>query len=143
MKNFKYILILTLFSLSSAAQNPKDKIEQYRIAFITKQLNLTVEEAKVFWPVYDKYRAELETLRTNNKVDLDNIDYSKLSDEEAEKKAKDIFALKQAELDVQKKYYVEFKKVIPAKKVLMLIKAEADFRQKLVEILQQRKQGQK
>ena len=139
MKTFKYILILTLLSFYASAQTPKDKIEQYRIAFITKEVNLTVEEAKVFWPVYNKYRDELEALRSNNKVDLDNIDYTKLTDEEAEKKAKEIFALKQSELDIQKKYYTEFKKVIPAKKVLRLIKADADFKKQLVKLLQERR----
>lgn len=52
--------------------------------------------------MYDKYRAELEALRTNSKVDLDKIDFTTLSDEEAEKKAKEIFAYKQAEIDIQK-----------------------------------------
>ena len=139
MKTFKYILILTLLSFYASAQTPKDKIEQYRIAFITKEVNLTVEEAKVFWPVYNKYRDELEALRSNNKVDLDNIDYTKLTDEEVEKKAKEIFVLKQSELDIQKKYYTEFKKVIPAKKVLRLIKADADFKKQLVKLLQERR----
>ncbi len=142
MKTFNFIFILLLFSISTMAQTPKEKIEQYRIAFISKELNLTVEEAKLFWPVYDKYRAELEALRTNSKVDLDKIDFTTLSDEEAEKKAKEIFAYKQAEIDIQKKYYAELKKVIPTKKVVRLMKAEADFRQKLVELIQQR-QGRK
>ncbi len=142
MNTLKLIFILSLFSLAAEAQTPKEKIEQYRIAFITQEVNLTIEESKLFWPVYDKYRADLESLRTNNKVDLDHIDYNQLSDEEAEKKAKEMFAFKQAELDLQKKYYGEFKKVIPTKKVVRLIKAEADFRQKLVELLQKR-QGQK
>lgn len=142
MKSF-YLFLFTFLTISGIqAQTPKEKIEQYRIAFITKELNLTVEEARLFWPVYDKYRADLESLRANNKQDLDNIDYSKLTEEEAEKKAKEMFAFKQAELDLQKKYYVEFKKVLPAVKVLRLVKAEADFRQKLVELLQKR-QGQK
>lgn len=142
MKTFNFIFILLLFSIQILAQTPKEKIEQYRIAFISKELNLTVEEAKLFWPVYDKYRAELEALRTNSKVDLDKIDFTTLSDEEAEKKAKEIFAYKQAEIDIQKKYYAELKKVIPTKKVVRLMKAEADFRQKLVELIQQR-QGRK
>ncbi|MEQ1666152.1 MAG: hypothetical protein ABL927_12340 [Bdellovibrionales bacterium] len=142
MKSF-YLFLFTLLTVTGIqAQTPKEKIEQYRIAFITKELNLTVEEARLFWPVYDKYRADLETLRTNNKQDLDNIDYSKLTEDEAEKKAKEMFAFKQAELDLQKKYYAEFRKVLPAVKVLRLVKAEADFRQKLVELLQKR-QGQK
>ncbi len=142
MKSF-YLFLFTLLSvLGIQAQTPKEKIEQYRIAFITKELNLTVEEARLFWPVYDKYRADLESLRANSKQDLDNIDYTKLTEEEAEKKAKEMFAFKQAELDLQKKYYAEFRKALPAVKVLRLVKAEADFRQKLVELLQKR-QGQK
>ncbi len=142
MKSF-YLFLFTLLAVSGIqAQTPKEKIEQYRIAFITKELNLTVEEARLFWPVYDKYRADLESLRANNKQDLDNIDYTKLTEEEAEKKAKEMFAFKQAELDLQKKYYAEFRKALPAVKVLRLVKAEADFRQKLVELLQKR-QGQK
>jgi hypothetical protein len=143
MKTFKYILILTLLSFYASAQTPKDKIEQYRIAFITREVNLTVEEAKVFWPVYNKYRDELEALRTNNKIDLDNIDYSKLSDDDAEKKAREVFAWKQSELDLQKKYYAEFKKVIPANKVLRLMKADADFKKRLVQLLQERRAGGK
>ncbi len=142
MNTLKYIFILSLLSISAGAQNQKEKIEQYRIAFITQELNLTTDEAKVFWPVYDKYRAELEAMRKNNKVDIDKLDYAALTDMEAEKKATEIFSLKQAELDLQKKYYAEFKKVIPTRKVLRLIKAEADFRQKLVELLQKR-QGPK
>lgn len=143
MKTFTYIVILILLSSYAKAQAPKDKIEQYRIAFITKEVNLTVEEARGFWPVYNKYRDELEALRKNNKVDLDNIDYAKLSDEDAEKKAKEIFALKQAELDIQKKYYSEFKKVISTNKVLRLMKADADFKKRLVQLLQERRAGGK
>jgi hypothetical protein len=143
MRTLKYILAFVFISVITKAQTPKDKIEQYRIAFITKEVNLTIEESKLFWPVYNKYRDELEAIRNNNKVDLDNIDYSKLSDEEAEKKAKEIFALKQAELDIQKKYYTEFKKVLPTAKVLRLMKADADFKKQLVKLLQERRQGQR
>jgi hypothetical protein len=143
MRTLKYTFLLLIVALTSQAQpqTPKEKIEQLRIAFITKELGLTSDEAKVFWPVYDKYRSELEALR-DGKVDLDNIDYTKLTDEEADKKAKELFAQKQAEIDLQKKYYAELKKVIPAKKVLRLMKAEADFRQKLIEMMRNR-QGQK
>ncbi len=138
-----YIFLFILFgsALEATAQPGRDKVEQYRIAFITKRLDLTVEEAKQFWPVYNKYQDELEALRRNNKTDLDNIDFSKMSADEADAKAKEMIAQKQAELDVQKKYYGEFKKVIPPQKVLMLMKAEKDFKAQLVKLLAERKQG--
>ncbi len=139
MKNYIYLLLLLLPTIVAQAQQPKDKIEQYRIAFITKEVDLTVDEAKLFWPLYNKYRDELEAIRASKKVDFNTLDMAKISEEEAEKKAKEIFAMKQSELDIQKKYYVEFKKVITAKKALLLIKADADFKKKLVELLQQKK----
>jgi hypothetical protein len=138
--NFLKTFLLLLFvsvAAGSSAQTPKDKIEAYRIAFITKRLNLTPDEAKVFWPVYNKYTDELEALR-KNKVDFDNIDFTNLSAEEADKKGKEIFAFKQSELDLQKKYYAEFKKVLPAQKVLLLMKAENDFKRQLVKMLQEK-----
>lgn len=135
------LFVLSGWALQAQAQPGRDKVEQYRIAFITKRLDLTVDEAKLFWPVYNKYQDELETLRKNNKADLDNIDFSKLTADEADAKAREMIGQKQAELDVQKKYYGEFKKVIPPQKVLMLMKAEKDFKAQLVKLLAERKQG--
>jgi hypothetical protein len=145
LNKFRFSLLMLLVSAASViqaqngkqSQNSKDKIESYRIAFITKRLNLTPEEAKVFWPVYNKYTEELETLR-KNRVDFDNIDFTNLSAEDADKKGKEIFAFRQSELDLQKKYYSEFKKVIPAQKVLLLMKAENDFKRQLVRMLQEK-----
>jgi hypothetical protein len=139
MKPLRYFIFLLLIGTTAGlnAQPSKDKIESFKIAFITKRLNLTPEEAKVFWPVYNKYSDELEVLR-KNKVDFDNIDFSNLSAEEADKKGKEIFAFKQSELDLQKKYYSEFKKVIPAQKVLLLMKTENDFKRQLLRMLQEK-----
>jgi len=36
----------------------QEKIEAQRVAFITQELDLTPDEAKVFWPVYNEYDAK-------------------------------------------------------------------------------------
>ena len=37
-----------------------DKVEKVKIAFFTRQLNLTASESKEFWPVYNSYFSKLK-----------------------------------------------------------------------------------
>ena len=72
MKIIKYNLIalLLLFNLQLLAQNKrpvKERMESMKIGFLTDRLNLTPEEAKEFWPVYNKYSDELEVLRNGRR----------------------------------------------------------------------------
>lgn len=143
MKNLLILFSSLVLSLLIQAQPPKsqkEKIESLRIAFITNKLALTPDEAKTFWPVYNQYTKELENLRKNFKssVDLESVDFTKLTNAEAEKTINEVVGQKQAELDIQKKYVQEFKKVLPATKVLLLLKTEADFRKLLLEKLKEK-----
>jgi hypothetical protein len=68
MKNFfLFLSVLVLFSNNMLAQKDGDpvdrkaEIEKIKIAYITKKLNLSVEEAQQFWPVYNNYEAEIRT----------------------------------------------------------------------------------
>lgn len=58
-----------------------------KIAFLTRRLNLTPDEAKKFWPVYNQFSDELKNIReSRNKAARDvkeNLD--NLSDKEIEK----------------------------------------------------------
>ena len=53
-----FILLLACLTLSLNAQekkeNRKEQIESQKIAFFTAELELTPEEAQLFWPVYNQ-----------------------------------------------------------------------------------------
>lgn len=51
-------------------QPPPANIIGLKMAFVTKQLALTNEEAQKFWPVYYSYSAELRKIRLNRKEDI-------------------------------------------------------------------------
>ena len=147
MKNL--ILLLTLATPLAAMAQPPDKpgarqrVESMKIGFITNRLNLTPEEAKAFWPVYNKYSDELEALRKSHRENLmearKNID--SLSDKEIEKLVDSELAFRQGELDIMKKYHPQFKQVLPVRKVAKLYRAEEEFKRKLLEMLQDKRQG--
>jgi hypothetical protein len=74
MKNFLlYFTIFTVLSLGAVAQNqptPEAPILQgIKIAFITKQLALTTEEAQKFWPLYNDFSDKAKNLRKGQDVD--------------------------------------------------------------------------
>ena len=115
MKKILSVLVLIgLFSLPALAQGrlqrqPGAGVEALKIAFITKRLDLTPEEAERFWPIYNRYATEVRqayvTYRdSKNELELD-----------------------EALLNVRKKYNSEFSKALSPEKVNQFFRAEKDF----------------
>lgn len=120
----------------------KEKVEAMKIGFITDYLDLSSEEAKEFWPVYNKYQDEMEVLRKGRRQNMlnDQTDLNTMSDSELEKLVDSEIIFHQNELDLQKKYHPQFKKVLPMRKVAKLYRAEEAFKKKLLEMIRERKQ---
>lgn len=142
----KYIcigLLLVLFSLPAAAQQNQGDFEAVRIAFLTRKLALTPEEAKVFWPVYDAYQAELKSVKRELKQAgfAARNDFTGMSDAEVEKVVESYLVAKRQEVEVIEKYHGQFKEVLPIRKVVQLYKAEQEFTKLLLKRLQERRQG--
>jgi hypothetical protein len=118
-----------------------EKIKTMKIGFLTERLNLSPEEAKAFWPVYNKFQDEVETLRKNHREDIMKVknNFDEMSDKEVEKSVDGELAFRQNEIDIMKKYNPEFKKILPIKKVAKLYRSEEDFKRQLLEKLQERR----
>jgi hypothetical protein len=147
MKRSNYIFIPVFLLFSSLAfsqpQAPvREKVESMKVGFLTERLNLTSEEAKVFWPVYNKYEDELEVLRTSRRENLMNAkkNFDEMNDREIEKAVDNEIAFRQNELDLLKKFHPQFKQVLPIKKVAKLYRAEEDFKRKLLDMIQEKRE---
>lgn len=124
-----------------AQKNNRDKIESLKIGFISTQLNLSPEEAEKFWPVYNKFNEEQVKLKRAAKMaildEAEGINTMTASD--AEKYLQDLIQFKSNEVELFKRYSLEFKKVLPVQKVVLLYKAENDFKRELLKQLKDRK----
>jgi len=108
------IIIFAFISIGVQAQQSfrnSDKIKNLEIAFITRELNLTIEESQHFWPVFNKYKQEFKALASGKNPKEDLLDKQ------------------QRVLDFRKRYRAEFLKVIPAEKVNQFFIVEAKFRE--------------
>lgn len=138
------ILLVVILSFPTLAQ-PGDKredIESMKIAFLTRRLNLTPEEAKKFWPVYNQFSEELKSVReTRNKAGRDVKDnFQQMTDKEIEKVVDGEISYRQQELDILKKYNAQFKQTLPMRKVALLYRAEDDFKKELLEKIKERRE---
>lgn len=147
----KWLLILALISPTTTllaqpggpvAAARQEQVKAAKIGFITRELNLTEEEAQKFWPVYNKFDNEREAhrrkmmalrLETGSSGDV-------MSDKEAEAAVEQYLQLRQEEVDLEKRFYQSVKKVLPAEKVALLFQAEKRFQRELLRNLQQRRE---
>ncbi len=134
--------VIMLAQPGSRMQEKKEQIEAMKIGFITKQLDLTSDEAKNFWPVYNQYQKDLDDLRKRRRGDRRDAkeDFSSMNDKEVEKVVDDEIVFKQNELDIMKRYHSQFKQVLPIKKVAMLYRSEEDFKRELLQKLKERRE---
>jgi hypothetical protein len=98
----------------------KTTIDFRRQGVILANLELTPEESKKFWPVYDDYRAALEPLR-DRLVKL-IINYSEKFDtidgKEAKGMLKELLDIQQDEINIRQKFLPKFEVVLPIRKVV-------------------------
>lgn len=136
------ICMLMLPSYTIAQDEPEsrnDKVESLKIAFITERLNLSSKEATVFWPVFNEFSDQMKKIREKEKENIRLFNArTAATEQESDKFLTEQLALKQAELDLTKKYVGEFRKVLPVKKVARLLTLEQEFKQQLLQRLKQR-----
>jgi hypothetical protein len=146
MKKYLYLFI-AVFGYCSTFAQPQDKkferIEALRVQFISNELQLTVEEAKVFWPLYNEFKAAEKEIQGDRfdrqrRKDPDKKNLDNMSDEEIDQLVKEELQRQRALIDLREKYYSKFKAVLPVKKAAKLFKAEHDFNRRLLRELRDR-----
>jgi hypothetical protein len=94
-------------------------IEALKVAFLSKQLELTPEEAQQFWPVYNQYSTELKQII---KSDPDVLD----RDERV--------------LNVRKSYKDQFVRILGPDRLNRLFEAEGRFHQLLIRAMRRQQE---
>lgn len=144
MKNLYFILFLTLYITTGLnAQNcgdnckKKDQIKAQKVAFITDKLQLTVEEAQQFWPIYNEKNKKSDDIDVQIRTIVKNFKKNKetLSNTELETMSDKLMELETSSSKLDAEYYLKYKKVLPIRKILELNEAEREFKHELLQQL--------
>ena len=143
----KYLLFsvvffcITTFSVAQRQERQggdrKNRMESYRIAYITEKLDLSPEEAQRFWPVYNNFRDELKVIRKDAKGQKAIED---MTDSEAEIAISSNFEREEKVAALKKEYVKKLKGVIPSKKIAKLQQVEQDFKKEVLQRMKDRRQ---
>lgn len=106
MKRFLLYGFIFLSTCNAFAQDG-NKLELLKIAFISKKLNLSPDEAQRFWPIYNQYTEELRQARMRG--------------------GKKEIEIEEDILNVRKKYSNEFTKAISPDQVNTFFRSEKEF----------------
>ncbi len=132
----KIIIIVLLFiGFVTLAQTPKERIKTLKTAYITKEISLTSDEAKVFWPIYEKYDQELENNR--RKLARDILERSGSIDEMSNKEANqlilDFLKIEKALYIAEENLTENLKDVLSPQRIAKLLIAERTFNQRMLQ----------
>ena len=140
-KIFRLITIASFifFSQGVFAQGKlfdNEKIEAAKVVFFTQKLGLSVDEAKLFWPIYNDYQREQDALRKAHRLKMISFRKVKEIDEMTDSDVQDLiyndFNFKQRDLNIEKKYYNKLKASLPIKIVGKFYRAQEAFKRELL-----------
>ena len=141
MKKATILITILSFALSTSlkAQDDyprgKEKIRAAKVGLITNRLNLTEEQAKTFWIVYDEFDKKRAEIRKNVRQMTAESRNITTSDDKILADIKEVLSLKQKEVDLEKEYLSKFLKTINVRQLSELFKTEQLFNQMLVKKL--------
>ncbi len=136
------LLIFCLVMGTKAQSSPRpnqERLKAIKVGMITEKLQLSAQQAKEFWPIYDEYSANKMALNKGIREKMHKNRGTEMSPEEHLKMQDEVLALQAKELDLVKNYRPRFLKVISAKQYSELQVAEREFNQMLLKELQNRR----
>jgi hypothetical protein len=137
------LIILTFPVTRTSAQNSNlEKLNNYKIAFFTKKLNLTEREAEKFWPVYNEYQSQRNSIQLD-KIKLNrnfNLNESTLTDKQVEEMGDKYVDYLVQESNLAVDFHKKLKEILPPVKVIRYYQAENQYKVQLLNELQNSKQ---
>lgn len=146
MKKVLFILIISFFisGPSFGQEKQAGRIEAEKIAFFTRRMDLTPDEAKLFWPVYNDYASRRNKIRLDRNTLLKyiNQNHENIDDKELEESGDKIIAYTVEEAMLTKTYHEKFKEILPPYKVVRIYQTETQFNKILLEQLRNQRSQQ-
>jgi hypothetical protein len=143
---FSLTIILAVPFFKLTAQNTNmEKLNDYKIGFFTKKLNLTSQEAEKFWPVYNEYQRQRNQIQID-KIKLNrnfNLNENTLSDKQLEEIGDKYVDYLVEESNLAVDFHKKLKEILPPVKIILYYQAENQYKIQLLNELQNVRQQQR
>lgn len=95
----------------SQKQLDRAALRAQRKAIVGDNMQLSADEAKVFWPIFEEYETRMDKIDDRHVAELKEFakNYQTLTDDQAKKKLDEVLAIQQATLDLQNEFVPKFR----------------------------------
>jgi len=135
------LFLMATISVSSQEKQDWEKIKSLKVAFITEKLDLTPKEAQSFWPLYNEHQSKKEGFFREERYeigsDIKNLDA--FSDSQASELLIRMQKLEEEKYRAEKSYIEKISKTISAKKTILLMRSEEEFKRHLIRQYRQKR----
>lgn len=110
------------------------EIREYKHSFIANELELTREQQRDFFPLYDSMEDEIERVNAETRAIETRLAVDEdASDLELENGARTVFEQKRAEGQIEMTYFDKFREILTPRQLIKLKNSERRFTQQLVQ----------
>ncbi len=113
----------------------QDQIKARKVGYFTTQLELTTEEAQVFWPLYNEYWEKRDKLFMERHNIMQKIQHDQFDDKKARQITQRLVANMQDDASLMREYNDKFSAVLSPQKLLKYYAAEESFKMELINVL--------
>jgi len=114
---------------NEAHKGTREILEAKKREYFTKEMSLTDEEAKVFFPVLNQFEGKQRKIGHERKKLFETLEAKKntMTDTEAKQINKQLLELKKQEFELATEYQTIFETILSPKKMLLFQKAHENF----------------
>lgn len=145
MKKLSFIIVFIFAIVATVLAQPgprgeraQEKMEAFKIAFFTEKLQLTPDESKAFWPLFNQFENERDALK--DKFDLEGQKLELMSDKDVESTVMQHIEMEEQLVKLRRDYVRRFMEVLPVRKVAMLQRIDREFKLALLEEIRKRRE---
>jgi hypothetical protein len=135
-----FVIASTTIGYSQKSPEKREKMKSIKIGYITEKLNLTPKEATKFWPVYNKYDEQITKMWDSKMEKNRTLELTEISENEAKNILEEYVKNEKLKYELEEDFIKSLDGVISNKKILLYVKAEHQFKRKMIDHYKQRKQ---
>jgi hypothetical protein len=119
-------------------QQRREQIAAQKAAYITGRVGMTREEAEKFWPVYNQCQADLEKVKKEFREKNTRTPGVERTEAEIKEMMDQRFRMQEEKLKIEMRYHKEYLKLLGARNVEKLYRAEDDFKKEILREIKNR-----
>ena len=137
-----FLISFVTVTVTIAQGRMRERLQAQKVAFFTEKIDLTADEAEKFWPVYNDFSGQKESINREQRfltVRLSkNID--SMEEDEIVSSLEAFVELREKDHALFTEFHKKFLDILPPEKVMKVYLAEMQFKQYLLKEIQNRHQ---